>query len=233
MFLLSMISSMFISGNKEREYKHQNRFCRFLLNSSAREIALFSRTKFHVSGKEKMPKDTPFLLVCNHRSKLDPIYTWLVFKKFNISFITKKENFSIPWFGKLIRKCCFPGIDRKNPINAMHAVRMATDLLKRREVNIGVYPEGTRHLDCVMGDFHPFVFRIASDANVPVVVMSIRGTEDVRKKFPFGKPHVYMDILDVYSAEEVSSVPRIELCDRAYNQIKQHIALSEQMAKAT
>lgn len=227
MFLLSMISSIFISGDKEKEYKRQNRFCRFLLNSSAKEIAVFSRTKFHVSGNEKIPQDTPFLLVCNHRSKLDPIYTWLVLKKYNISFITKKENFSIPWFGKLIRKCCFPGIDRRNPVNAMHAVKMATDLLKRKEVNIGVYPEGTRHLDCVIGDFHPFVFRIAKDANAPIVVMSIRGTEEVRRKFPFGKPHVYMDILDVYSAEKVGSVPHAELCSRSYNLIKQHIAACE------
>ncbi len=227
MFLLSMISSIFISRDKTREYKHQNRYCRFLLNSSAREVAIFSRTKFHVTGMEKVPKDTPFLLVCNHRSKLDPIYTWMIFKKYKLSFITKKENFSIPWYGKLIRKCCFLGIDRQDPRKAISTIEKAADLLKRGEVSIGVYPEGTRHLDCKMGEFHALVFRIATDAKVPIVVMAITGIENVAKNFPWKRAHVHMDVLDVYTADEVAAVPRVKLCEKAYNQIKSFIDTKE------
>ena len=69
-------------------------------------------------GIDKIPKDGRFLFVSNHRSIFDPILTWYVLKDYDLAFILKAENFRIPIFGRIIRKCCFMAIDRENPRNA-------------------------------------------------------------------------------------------------------------------
>ncbi|MBR6303400.1 MAG: 1-acyl-sn-glycerol-3-phosphate acyltransferase, partial [Lachnospiraceae bacterium] len=88
------------------------------------------RIKVHVSGLEKLPKGTRFLLVQNHRSKFDPILTWYVLRKYDLAFLSKEENMHIPIFGRIIRKCCFMSIDRKHPRRAMETVNTAVELLK-------------------------------------------------------------------------------------------------------
>lgn len=61
----------------------------------------------HTEGIDKIPKDGRFLFVSNHRSNFDPILTWYVLKDYDLAFISKAENFRIPIFGRIIRKCCF------------------------------------------------------------------------------------------------------------------------------
>lgn len=38
------------------------------------------------------------MFVGNHRSNFDPIIEWLVLKPWDIAFISKGENFKIPFF---------------------------------------------------------------------------------------------------------------------------------------
>lgn len=121
------------------------------------------------------------MFVGNHRSNFDPIIEWLVLKPWDIAFISKGENFKIPFFGRIIRKCCFMPIDRENPRKALRTINKASDLLQSGEVSIGVYPEGTRSKTGELLPFHDGVFHIAKKAGTPIVVMSIRGTEQIHK----------------------------------------------------
>ena len=50
---------------------------------------------------------------------------WLVLKPWDIAFISKGENFKIPFFGRIIRKCCFMPIDRENPRKALRTINKA------------------------------------------------------------------------------------------------------------
>lgn len=101
------------------------------------------------------------MFVGNHRSNFDPIIEWLVLKPWDIAFISKGENFKIPFFGRIIRKCCFMPIDRENPRKALRTINKASDLLQSGEVSIGVYPEGTRSKTGELLPFHDGVFHIA------------------------------------------------------------------------
>ena len=104
------------------------------------------------------------MFVGNHRSNFDPIIEWLVLKPWDIAFISKGENFKIPFFGRIIRKCCFMPIDRENPRKALRTINKASDLLQSGEVSIGVYPEGTRSKTGELLPFHDGVFHIAKKA---------------------------------------------------------------------
>ena len=118
------------------------------------------RIRVYTSGLEKIPKNQKLMFVGNHRSNFDPIIEWLVLKPWDIAFISKGENFKIPFFGRIIRKCCFMPIDRENPRKALRTINKASDLLQSGEVSIGVYPEGTRSKTGELLPFHDGVFTL-------------------------------------------------------------------------
>ncbi len=219
--LLVIISSLFI--NTKKEHNKNNRFFRGMINVSAAIVIWLDRIHVHVTGLEKIPAGTRFLLVSNHRSKFDPITTWHVLRKYDVAFITKPENLKIPFYGKIIQKCCFMPINRENPRLAIPTIERAIMLLKKDEVSIGVYPEGTRSKTLELQPFHAAVFKIAVSAKVPVVVMTAYKTETIAKAFPFGRSDVYLDFLDVIPAEDVQKMRSVELSNRCEAIIKQKL----------
>lgn len=193
-----------LAVDPEKDYRTHSRFYRRVLNGATAIAVRICRLKIHVSGTEKIPKDQRVLFVCNHRSKFDPIITWHILKKWDIAFISKPENFQIPIFGRLIRRCCFLPIDRENPRNAIKTIQKAAKLIKSDQVSVGVYPEGTRSEDSKLLPFHNGVFKIAQKANVPIVILTVRGTEKIHKNYPFHSSEVYLDVLDVIPVEELA-----------------------------
>ena len=209
--LFIILSSLIVNTGKI--YSKNSRFFRGLLNSATWELLFFGRVKVHITGAEKLPKDSRFLIISNHRSKFDPMTTWYVFRKYNIAYISKPENFKVPFFGRIIRPCCFLPIIRGNPRLALPTIEKAIDLLKADEVSIGIYPEGTRSQTLEMLPFHNGVFEIAQRAEVPVVICSIQGTEKIHKHFPLHKTHVYIDVLDVIPVDKILAQKTFEIAD--------------------
>ena len=193
-----------LAVDAEKDYRTHSRFYRRVLNGATAIAVRICRLKIHVSGIEKIPENQRMLFVCNHRSKFDPIITWHILKKWDVSFISKPENFKIPIFGRLIHRCCFLPIDRENPRNAIKTIHKAAKLVKSDQVSVGVYPEGTRSEDSRLLPFHNGVFKIAQKANVPIVILTIRGTEKIHKNYPFHSSEVYLDVLDVIPATELA-----------------------------
>ena len=207
---------LFINGllfvRMDKEYDRDSKYFRFLLNNSTAIAVWLLRIHINVTGKEKLPEGR-FLLVCNHRSKFDPILTWHVFAKENLSFISKPENFKIPVYGRIIHRCCFLPIDRENPRKAVKTINRAVKLIEDDVASVAVYPEGTRNYGEGLLPFHTAVFKIAQKANVPIVVMTVQGTYDIQKNFPWHKSHVEMHIAQVLSAEEIKGKKTAELGD--------------------
>ena len=177
------VCCIFINPNKE--YKKDSPFYRFLLDNATAAAIKLLRIRVHITGMEKLPKGQKVLFVSNHRSNFDPIITWYAFRKWKIAFISKPSNFKIPFFGRIIRKCCFMPIDRQNPRKAIPTINSAAKLLKKQEVSIGIYPEGTRSKSCELLPFHNGVFKIAQKAEAPIAVLSTAGTEKISKRAPF------------------------------------------------
>ncbi len=145
-----------------------------------------------------------------------------------MAFISKDSNFKIPFFGRLVRKCCFLEIDRQNPRNAVKTVEKAAELLQKDEVSIGVYPEGTRAKDGVMLPFHNAMFKIAQRADVPLVVCSICGTNGIHSRAPWRITHVYLRFIEVMDKEQVKSMRTSEIGERVKKEIAQSIGNTEE-----
>lgn len=182
-----------------------------------------ARVHIHLTGKELIPENSRFLLISNHRSKFDPITTWVALPNYELAFISKPENFNVPWFGRVIHKCCFMPIDRENPRLALPTIEKSIRLIKENQVPVAVYPEGTRSPDLEIHEFHGAVLKIAQRANVPIVAMTVYGTENVHKNFPFKPTHVYLDIIKVYPAEEISKMKTFEIADKATQDMKANL----------
>ncbi len=187
----------------QKEYNRNSPFYRFLLESATAAAMKLLRIRVQVSGIQKIPKDEKVLFVCNHRSNFDPIITWHVLKQWKPAFVSKPANFKIPFFGRIIRKCCFIPIDRENPRKAIGTINKAAKLLKSQEVSVGIYPEGTRSKTYELLPLHNGVFKIAQKADAPIVVLCITGTEKISRRTPFHPTDVYLDVLEVFCADSI------------------------------
>lgn len=215
-FLFLWGCSLFV--NPRREYDRDSPFYRAILVGVSWVILRLLRVKIHVSGMEKMPEEDRPLFVCNHRSNYDPIITWCVFDHWKPAFVSKEENFHIPIFGRIIRRCCFTSIDRVNPRCAMKTINRMAALLRREEISVAVYPEGTRSKTGELLDFHNGMFKIAQKAGKPIVVLAIAGTEQIAKNFcRLRASHVYLDVLEVIPIEEVCVSGTAALGERIRN----------------
>ncbi len=211
--LLLLVSALFV--NRKKQYEQYNKYYRFLLYSATAIGMWLLRIKFVVTGEEKMPKGR-FLMICNHRSNYDPIVTWHCFRKYQLAFISKPENFKVPIFGRMVHRCGFMPIDRENPRNAAKTLITAVNRIKSDTFSVMVYPEGTRSKGTHLLDFHAGVIKIAQKAKVPLVIMSVAGTEKIYKNTPWRKTVVYQDILEVIPYEQLAGKHTTDIGDYAH-----------------
>lgn len=230
--LFLTVCSLFVS--RKKWYNRESRFYRALLNGSTAVILWLLRVKVTVDGREKLPTDSNYLFISNHRSNFDPIVQWYALRPERVSFVSKGENFRIPIFGRLIRRCCFMEIDRKNPRNAMQTVNRAAALLRETENCVGVYPEGTRSKSCVLLPFHSGVLKIAQKAEKPLVISAVSGTESIsRNIWRFKRSVVTMTVIEVLDAQTVKGTKTAELCDHAASLMEQVLGVVEAAEKTT
>ena len=221
-FLFVFLVSLFISTKKE--YNKDSKFTRFLMQSSTGIGMRIMRIRYDLVDLDKIPEGKQMLFVCNHRSNFDPLISWRLLRKHYPSFISKEENFKIPFYGRYIRRSCFMSIDRENPRNAMMTIDRASKLLLADEVSIAVYPEGTRSKTCELLPFHNGVFKIAQKANVPVVVLTIQGTEKVAKNYPWKSTLVRLKCVGVIPADHVKESKTSIIADEAREMIEKDLA---------
>lgn len=231
--LVIIISSLFV--NKNKIYDKHSRYYRALLNSFSGFAKWVLGVRMHVTGMDKfseaIPKGRRFLIVQNHRSNFDPILTWLVLKKHDVAFISKEKNMHIPFFGRIIRRCCFMSIDRENAREALKTIIKGAELIKDDQVSIGIYPEGTRNKAYTgLLPFHNGVFKIAQLAKVPIVITTIYGTENVSKNYLRRHTDVYMDITGVISAEDVAKMSTKDIAAIAEKQMLEQLDIRDAQA---
>ena len=214
------VCTRFVS--KKKDYDKDSKFFRFLLDFNTWIVLKLCRVKTVVTGLEKVPEGK-FLLVSNHLSAFDALCTWGALRKNKIACISKPSNFKIPIGARIAKKCCFLDIDRENARNALKTVQKASDLIVNDQVSVLVYPEGTRSTTGELLPFHNMMFRIAQKAKAPVVVCTVTNTDKVKGRAPWRSTTVYLDVLDVISADEVVENHTNVTGEKAYNLMKENL----------
>lgn len=219
--LFLCVTTPFLITKKPRE--KVNRFCKFMVDYTVQSILLILRVKVKTSGIEKLPTDKRFLLVSNHRSGFDPMVKIAELMEYNIAYVSKPENFKIPLVGQYMPQCLYMTIDRDNARNAMKTLHRATDLVKNDLVSIGIYPEGTRTRTGELLEFKDGVFYVAKKAPCPVVVVTVKGTENILKNFPFKKTQVEFDVLDVMQPSDFAEKTTHDISEECREIMLKHL----------
>ena len=168
-----------LSVPTDRPIEKQNRLCRFACGSIISFVNFYAGIHATVSGIEKLPTESRFLMVGNHRSIFDPLIVIDKLRRYHIAFISKPSNLRAPVIGRIAYGAGFLAIDRENDRNALKTILTAADYLKRGVCNMAIYPEGTRSKTEEMLPFHSGSLKIAQKAKVPIVVTAVHGTEQI------------------------------------------------------
>ena len=179
----------------------------------------FLRIRIKKSGLEKVPAKGRFLLVCNHCNDSDPIILLHCLRKFQLAFISKRENSTMFVIGPMMHKLQCQLINRENDREALKTIIKCIQIIKEDKASIAVFPEGgILSEDGKLHKFKAGVFKIAQKANVPIVVCTLKNTKEVVKNIKRLKPSaVEMKVLDVIPAEELKGVTTVDIAHRCYD----------------
>lgn len=142
-------------------------------------IMKMTGSKVEVRGNHNLP-DGPVLIVANHEGDFDiPLLLGFLNKPFG--FISKIEVKKVPVLSKWmdVMNCVY--LDRKDRRQAVRSIREGVKMLKEGH-SILIFPEGTRSKGGPIEEFKSGSLRLAKDAGVPIVPVSIEGTAEVFEK---------------------------------------------------
>lgn len=214
LYLLYLCRKVDQSVPQEEDDPHYRRFTNLILES----VLPVLRIHIKKNGLEKMPKEGRFLLVCNHCSDSDPIILMRVFAKYQLAFVSKRENATMFVIGPMMHKLQCQLINRENDREALKTILKCIEILKEDRASVAVFPEGgILTEDGKLHHFKPGVFKIAQKAGVPVVVCTLKNTLPVVPNILHLKPsHVELTVLDVIDTETVKALKTVEIADRAH-----------------
>lgn len=153
---------------------------RMLIHSYGRGVCAIVKqlVPFYVSlAVERIPK--PCIITPNHQSFIDPYCIGILPIK-NLVFAVRSWPFRIPLYGRMMRLAGYLNTDT---LDAERLFNEAKTLLESG-CTIVMYPEGSRSQNGKLGRFRAGAFRLALEANVPIVPLCLGGTGQV---FPKGQ----------------------------------------------
>jgi 1-acyl-sn-glycerol-3-phosphate acyltransferase len=139
-----------------------------------------ARIRVEVAGREHIPA-RPCIFMANHVSNLDPPILLPLFP-FRTAFFIKRSLLRIPFVGYGMRLAGFIPVDRGGRLESARDSVLAASNVLASGVNISTFPEGTRSRNGILLTFKKGPFYLAMESGVPVVPVSIWGSEHMMTK---------------------------------------------------
>jgi len=132
------------------------------------------------AGLDRLDPNGTFIFMCNHVSNLDPPILIPALPR-RTSVLVKKELFRVPILGRAMILGDLVPVDRRNRDAAVNSMRDAEQVMAKG-LNMTVFPEGTRSSDGRLLPFKKGPFYLAMDSDIPVVPVTILGSERLMPK---------------------------------------------------
>ncbi len=169
--------------------------------------------RLRVHNPERLDLISSCVFMVNHQSAMDVPIAITALKK-PIRFLAKKELFSIPGFGLLMRKAGHIRIDRSNRESAIKSINEAQKRLKEKKSSVIIFPEGTRTRDGNLLPLKRGGFVMAIQMGLPIVPVVVFGAFDALKKHSWKSYSCTIDIAigEPISVEGLTEESRADLC---------------------
>ncbi|KAJ3062504.1 1-acylglycerol-3-phosphate O-acyltransferase [Podochytrium sp. JEL0797] len=133
-----------------------------------------------IAGLDRLSRDSPAVFVCNHQNILDILMLGHVFPE-NCVVMAKQEFLLVPLMGQFLYMAENIFICRENKSSAKKTMQFVADEMKRKNVSIFMFPEGTRsnQTDNSLLPFKQGAFRLAIEAQIPIIPIVISTYQDV------------------------------------------------------
>ncbi|MGI6226055.1 MAG: lysophospholipid acyltransferase family protein [Peptococcales bacterium] len=175
--------------------------------------------KIDVKNLDRLPKNGPVIIACNHLSNWDPIILGVYLPR-KLHFMAKEELFKIFILGSIIKQLgTFPV---KRGVADRNAIREGLKILQENKVLV-LFPEGTRSKTGELLPFQSGVALFAHKGNAPLVPIGLTGSNTILSKglraqvtLNIGEP-IYLDQL---FEGKVSGVQLEEVTQILQNKVK-------------
>ena len=183
-----------IGGKSE---KNKLKFHTYLCNTFRLLVKAIPLVDCHLHNTTHEDFSKPGIIICNHQSHLDLMYTLMLNPK--IICLTNKWVWNCPFYGNIIRFAEFYPVSEGLDDKCVNLLKGAIE----RGYSILIFPEGTRSEDCSILHFYQGAFHLANELKVDIIPVLLHGVGHVfpKKEFLLRKGRVDVKILPRIGAD--------------------------------
>ncbi|WP_461532513.1 lysophospholipid acyltransferase family protein [Sinomicrobium sp.] len=183
-------------------------------------------TTYNFENRDLVPEGVPLIIVSNHQSMYDiPAIIWYM-RKFHPKFISKKElGKGIPSVSFNLRHGGSVLIDRKDPRQALPAIKSMAEYIEKHKRSAVIFPEGTRSKNGVPKRFSENGLKALCKyaPSAYIVPLSINNSWKLVRNGNFPLTLCNHLTFTVHQPFAVRDVPFEDLFERTENAVKQGI----------
>ena len=158
---------------------------------------------FRTSGALPDDMRRPYVVVSNHESFVDILL--ISHLPTEMKWMSKIEILRIPLVGWMMRLARDIPLERGDATSTAKALEASRERLASK-VSVMIFPEGTRSKTGELRDFKSGAFRLAIEAQVPILPLAVYGTRDALRKHDWrlGNAEAEVRVLEPISTDGLS-----------------------------
>ncbi len=177
--------------------------------------------RWEVTGRENVPAQGSLIVAANHASYIDPPLLVASVSR-RVRFLAHEGLFQHPLVGLVVRGADALRVERESRVSS--GARRAIRELRKGSA-IGLFPEGHRNLDGVLGQGKPGIAYVALKTGASVLPVGIAGSHRVQKLTDaLKRPHLVVKIGTPLALHIGARRPEREQLDAFTEQVMREIA---------
>jgi 1-acyl-sn-glycerol-3-phosphate acyltransferase len=176
-----------------------------------------------IKGREKIKRNTTYLVVSNHQSQLDILAVFNLF--FHFKWVSKAEIFKLPMIGWNMALNRYIKLKR-GVGESVRKMMLQCEKTLAQGSSIYFFPEGTRSRTGLLKPFKTGAFILAHKSKIPILPIVINGTKNALPKHSLnfhGRHAIIVEVLDEVPYNDYAHFSVAETADFIRDKIIEHV----------